>query len=230
VALKSEFLSAGTLSEQIYGVLRQHILGGQYAPGERLVETELAKQMNVSQAPVRDALRKLAEVGLVDQRPRRGTFVAGVTQKAAVDALHVRAALEPLAAKDLLQHVDAEIIEELANEARKMLDAAKEGDLAGVLECDIAFHRIVWWRSQNDLLPKVWPMVEKIWPLLEARVRSSADPSNPLYYGDLTSVAMTHLPLIQALQNRDPETPEIFRQHVTQVWSGLESMVSTAGD
>lgn len=220
-------LQSNLLSDQIYDALRKRILIGDFSPGERLVETDLARQFNVSQAPVRDALRKLGEVGLVRQIPRRGTFVEGVSAKAAVDAFHIRAALEPVAARDLLDRVDGELLHALSTEADNMLKSADAGDLAGVLESDIAFHRIVWWKSENELLPKVWPLVEKIWPLLEARVRNSADRAKPLFFGDLREVALTHVPLIEALKTRDPNTPELFRKHVTQVWSRLEDITST---
>lgn len=212
------------LSDQVYAQLRQRILAGEFAPGERLVESELARRMGISQAPVRDGLRKLTESGLTRYEPRRGTFVEGISAKDAADAYHVRVALEPLAARELLTHVDEVVLGELQGVADAMLAAAKEGDLAGVLEQDIAFHRIVWWRSQNELLPKVWPMVEKIWPLLEARVRNSADQSKPLYYRDLEEVALTHQPLVNALKDGSANTPDLFLEHVTQVWSKVENL------
>jgi len=223
---ESQRLDPSLLSDQIYDLLRQDILRGVYSPGTRLVETELARGFNVSQAPVRDALRKLAEVGLVRQVPRRGTFVEGVTQKAAIDAFHVREALEPLAARELLGHVNDETIASLRREAEKMMVAAERGDVAGLLEADISFHRIVWWKSENELLPRMWPMVEKIWPLLEARLRSDSDPENPYAVGDLQAVAATHEPLIDALEARAPNTPDLFHSHVTRVWSRLEVLVS----
>lgn len=217
-------LNSTLLSEQIYAGLRQQILAGDYAPGQRLNESEMARRMGVSQAPVRDALGRLVESGLARRVPRRGTFVEGVSPKAAADAYHVRVALEPLAVRELLPNVDEQLLDNLRSNVDAMVAAALDGDLARLLEHDIAFHRIIWWGSQNELLPKVWPLVEKIWPLLEARVRNSADRENRLFYRDLEEVARTHEPLVAALADGNPETPALFLSHVTQVWSRVESL------
>lgn len=217
-------LDTGLLSDRVYDALRERILAGEFAPGERLVETSLAKRFNVSQAPVRDGLRKLVEAGLARSEPRRGTFVEGVSPKAALDAFHVRAALEPLAVREILAHIDEATLEELQFEADSMLDAAEDGDLSRLLEHDIAFHRIIWWRSQNELLPRVWPMVEKIWPLLEVQVRNRAGSERRFHYASLREVARTHQPLIDALADRDPNTPELFKEHVNTVWSQVEKL------
>lgn len=212
------------LSDQVFATLRQQILAGEYEPGTRLVESELARKFEISQAPVREGLRKLAHAGLARQISRRGTFVEEVSAKAAIDAFQVRAALEPLAVRELLPVINDDILESLEREMREMLSSARESDVAGLLEHDIAFHRIIWWRSPNELLPKVWPMVEKIWPLLEARVRSTSDATNRLGFADLESVALTHRVLIDALKARDADTPALFYKHVTDVWSQLETL------
>lgn len=212
------------LSDHVHIKLRESILSGDYTPGSRLVETETARRFGVSQAPVRDAFRKLVSAGLATHEPHRGTFVAGISTKAAVDAYHVRVALEPLAAKELLTSVNPETLEELGGIVAAMVECAASGDLEGLMRHDIAFHRIIWWRCGNELLPKVWPMVEKIWPLLETRVRSAADQDKRFFYKSLHEVALTHEPLVQALATADPRTPEMFLEHVTTVWSRVESL------
>lgn len=215
------------LSEQIFTLLRAEILGGEYTPGERLVEYDLAQRFQVSQAPVRDALRKLAQTGLVRQESRRGTFIEGLSAKSALDAYHVRAALEPMAVTQLLQRENEDLIPRLQAEVDGMVAVAKKDDLAALMEHDIAFHRLIWWESGNGLLPHFWPHVEQIWPLLEARIRNRTDGPNRLHYPDLETVAVTHIPLVQALERRDPEAPELFHAHVTAVWSQLESDVGS---
>lgn len=217
-------LHQSLLSDQVFDLVRGRILAGELAPGERIVESKLARQLEVSQAPVRDGLRKLIETGLARHEPRRGVFVAGIDSRAAADAYHIRAALEPLAATELARRMDGSVVELLQHEVDQMVEAAGNRDLGALLEHDIAFHRIVWWRSGNELLPRIWPLVEKIWPLLEVRVRNSADKSRPLYYESLLEVALTHQPLLDALQTGSDQTGPLFAEHVAHVWSKIEGL------
>jgi DNA-binding GntR family transcriptional regulator len=86
------------LSEQIKSRLIDDIVAGTYMSGDRLVESELSKRFNVSQSPVREALKGLEEMGLVTQEPYKGTTVRTISDKDFYEAFTVRAALESLAA------------------------------------------------------------------------------------------------------------------------------------
>jgi DNA-binding GntR family transcriptional regulator len=111
-------LQAERLTDTVYALLREHILGGMFAPGERLNVEALAQQLNISQTPLKGALALLVADGLVEVQPRRGTFIAQVSPRQISELLSIRRALELLAAETILEHVTAANIAQL----RKLVD------------------------------------------------------------------------------------------------------------
>nr|WP_321182082.1 GntR family transcriptional regulator [Microbacterium barkeri] len=96
-ALGTAGLQRGLLSDQIYALIKAMIKDSTLAPGEQLVESQLARQMQVSQAPVRDALKRLAHEGLVSHVRHQGNFVASYSAEEAAQAKVARVELEGLA-------------------------------------------------------------------------------------------------------------------------------------
>jgi DNA-binding GntR family transcriptional regulator len=182
------------------------LIAHQYAPGTRLVESEIARQLSVSQAPVRDALRRLSHEGLVLQVPRRGSFVAEVSTEGARDAYELRAALETFAVQGALAHLTDDIISDLEDHIAEMRDAAKDDDLPAFIDADVRFHKTVWEASANSLLPRVWALVEPT-------MRDLTTVSNRVFFNDLDEIADTHYPLVEGLRLRDPAVAELFREH-----------------
>ena len=90
------------LRDVVFNTLRQAIITGEFAPGERLMEIALANRLGVSRTPVREAIRKLELEGLVVMIPRKGAEVARITEKDLRDVLEVRCSLEELAAEAVL--------------------------------------------------------------------------------------------------------------------------------
>ncbi len=148
------------LSDQVYTRIRGQILDRDLSPGARIVESELARQLGVSQAPVRDALRRLAHEGLVEQFARRGTFVTEVSEDEARQTYAVRAVLEELAAHQFIASAPSGAVDELERFLGEMRAAAAEDDVVALVHADVAFHRTIWESSGNVLLPRMWPMVE----------------------------------------------------------------------
>jgi DNA-binding GntR family transcriptional regulator len=204
-------LSHALLSDQVYDLIRGRLIAHEFEPGSRLVESDIARQLSVSQAPVREALRRLAHEGLVLQLPRRGSFVAEVSTQEARDAYEVRAALEPMAVKGALEHLSDELLAELDGHIQEMLAAADADDLPAFIDADVRFHRTVWTASGNELLPRVWLMVE-------ASMRNLTRVSNRLYFSNLDEIARTHYPLLAGLRARDAEVATAFHEHVLRVW------------
>lgn len=209
-------LSRALLSDQVYDLVRGRLIAREYAPGSRLVESEIARQLSVSQAPVRDALRRLAHEGLVLQLPRRGSFVAEVSTEEARDAYEIRAELEPLAATGALAHLDESLLARLDDHIAAMVAAAARDDLAAFVDADVQFHHTVWLASGNRMLPRVWTLVE-------ASMRNLTLISNRLYFENLDDIARTHHPLVQGLRSRDPAVAQQFRDHALQVWNLLSA-------
>ncbi|MHA6630012.1 GntR family transcriptional regulator [Pseudonocardia sichuanensis] len=200
----------GLLSEQVHRLLTAQILRRDLLPGTRIVESELARQLSVSQSPVRDALRRLAHEGLVIQLPRRGTFVAEISDEDARAGYQVRAALEAIAAEQLAATLSERTAADLQAEVDAMVAAADADDLSGLIEHDVAFHRLVWERCGNPLLPRIWTMVEP-------SLRNYTRVSNRVYFDRLTEVADSHRPLVAALRTGD-DVGGTFRRHVLEAW------------
>lgn len=86
------------LRDEVVVAIEKAVLVGSVEPGQRLVESEIARQMGISKAPVREALRELERLGLVVSYPRRGTFVAELTPTVASETYSLRAVIESYAA------------------------------------------------------------------------------------------------------------------------------------
>jgi DNA-binding GntR family transcriptional regulator len=124
------------LREQIKEILLERILRGELEPGERLVETRLARELGTSQAPVREALRDLQLLRLVESEPFRGARVRAVDDAALLPAFPVRAALEELAAREAARRADGDVAP-LEREVEAMRRAAARGDWRTQISHDV---------------------------------------------------------------------------------------------
>src|SRR3954452_10412984 len=99
--------------DAVYGALREGILGHLFKPGERLHVDELSEKLGVSLTPVRGAIQQLATEGLVEIRPRSGTFVANLTVQDVEETFKIRCALECLAAEEGISNISAHDVDRL---------------------------------------------------------------------------------------------------------------------
>ncbi len=206
-ALASMDLQRGLLSDQIYSMIKGMIKDSSLAPGEQLVESQLARQLHVSQAPVRDALKRLAHEGLVSHVRHQGNFVASYTPEEAEQAKTARAELEALAGRLASGSLDAERRRTLTTLIDEMHAAADIGDLARFRELDFVFHRTVIEASGNVYLPRMWD-------LLEPSLRAMHVLGDPTFTGDWHEVADWHKGLLDVLDAGDPEAASaLFRAH-----------------
>ncbi|MNK90484.1 putative HTH-type transcriptional regulator YdfH [compost metagenome] len=132
--------------------LRQRILGGQYDPGERLVENTLSQELGVSRIPVREALRALAAEGLVKIEPRRGASVARLSPNIAREMVEVRATLEGLNAKLAAQRRDPALILEIEKVLKEGNDAVNSGQTERFVELNSRFHELLGNIAANSVL------------------------------------------------------------------------------
>ena len=132
------------LRDVVFNTLRQAILRGEFKPGERLMEIQLANKLGVSRTPIREAIRKLELEGLVIMIPRKGAEVADITEKSLRDVLEVRKALEELAVQLACEKITQEELEELEKAGenfKKVLNRSK--DITEVAEADVRFHDLI---------------------------------------------------------------------------------------
>lgn len=200
-------LQRGLLSDQIYAMIKAMIKDSRLAPGEQLVESQLARQLEVSQAPVRDALKRLAHEGLVSHVRHQGNFVASYSAEEAAQAKVARVELEALAGRLTCGGLDAERRSALEQFIEGMHTAAENSDLARFRELDFAFHRAVIEASGNVYLPKMWD-------LLEPSLRSMHVLGDPTFTGDWHEVADWHRGLLDVLEGDAPDAAaDLFRAH-----------------
>ncbi len=206
-ALAPQGLQRGLLSDQIYLMIKTMIKDSSLVPGEQLVESQLARQLEVSQAPVRDALKRLAHEGLVSHVRHQGNFVATYTDEEAEQAKTARVELEALAGRLASGHLDDDRREALLEIIEDMHAAADGADLPAFRELDFVFHRAVIEASGNTYLPKMWD-------LLEPSLRVMHVLGDPTFTGDWHEVADWHRGLLDVLDAGDAQAAsDLFRRH-----------------
>ncbi|HWF34097.1 MAG TPA: GntR family transcriptional regulator [Solirubrobacteraceae bacterium] len=149
-------LPTASLTESIAGLLRERIVDGQFQPGEKLVEAEIARQLQISRGPVREALAQLRAEGLVIERPRRGSFVAELTLDDVREIYELRAALESRAARLLIERDDREALVELGVIVEAMKAATGTDDREAFAELDARFHAELCRLSGNQRLHRAF--------------------------------------------------------------------------
>jgi DNA-binding GntR family transcriptional regulator len=122
----------------IAGVIRERVIDGSFPPGTQLGEVQLAEQLDVSRGPVREALQRLIQEGLLDGRPHRGVFVAELGHDDVVDVYRARRAVERAAAELLVEQAGQ--LGELARLVERMDGAAERGRWSNVVDLDRQFH------------------------------------------------------------------------------------------
>jgi DNA-binding GntR family transcriptional regulator len=191
-------LAPASLRRRASDVLRSAIVDGRLRPGDRLKEVELAEQLGISRAPVREALRQLEHEGLVASLPYRATEVLGVSQEEIAEVLvPIRLTIESFAFRNALPLLSDADFDALAQLVAKMRRAAKRGDLDELAEDDVRFHDLVIERSRQPHCLQIWRSIE---PRVRAYFRRDAPAHAPL-----DEVADEHDELLQALRGGDEQ-------------------------
>lgn len=146
--------------EEIRNAIRDAIFSGELRPGDRIIETYWAKELGVSQGPVREAIRDLEALGLVETVPFKGSRVRTLTEKDVRDNYSVRICLESKSIRDAISQLPDEGLEKLSARLREILElmdgCAREGDLRHFTERDADFHRAIIDATGNQVLLRLW--------------------------------------------------------------------------
>ena len=145
-----------SLRQQVAAILRKDILRGKYLPGDRIVEAEIASNLNISRGPVREAIRQLEEEGLVTYSNNKGCSVTTLDPQDAWEIYLLRADLESLALNLCNGDIGEETLGEMALCIKRMEGAAKNDDLAEIVEQDHIFHGLICKSPKNKRLYKLW--------------------------------------------------------------------------
>ncbi|MCB2224818.1 MAG: GntR family transcriptional regulator [Actinobacteria bacterium] len=154
-------MDRAVLADRIREQILERILDGTLGPGARIVETRVAKEMGTSQAPVREALRDLAGIGLIEMEPYRGASVRLPSRAELLDALAVRGELEAMAGRLAAARCDGTLMAELRDLAAACVagDAATDRERA---QREAAFRALVVDVSRSRTLWRLWSMIDPL--------------------------------------------------------------------
>ena len=186
-----------SLAEDAADRIREQILSGGFGQGEHLVEAKIAQQLHVSRGPVREAFKLLRAEGLVEEEPRRGTFVVTLSSVDVREIYGLRAAIEGRAARLLASKRDPAAVAELATMLERIEKAVAGADAAEVFRRDLEFHDGLCRLSGNERLHEVFV---RYVPMLRALLRL-----DERVYASLDEVAMQHRPLLKAIESGDAD-------------------------
>lgn len=218
----AEALEAGEISpfppsnkrQMIQDTLQRLIVIGRLGPGTPLVETQLAAEFRSSQAPVREALMKLQETGLVVRNGYRGTVVATTSMDEAREMVAVRLRLETSGARRAAGRFDAAMRDRLAGLIGDMEGAAEAGDLFALTELDRAFHLAIFERAE---LPSLEPILTRCF----LHVHRAAL-ANPARARPMLQSARRHWSIVAALDSGDAEAAAAaLAGHISNVIEGM---------
>ena len=140
------------LREIVYEELKMQILTGKITPGTRMMEVELAESMGVSRTPIREAIKKLEQEGLVIIEPRKGAYASQISVKDMVDILEVRQDMEGLAAYMAAYRMTPKQMKELEVISSGYNKAVEEGNMADMIKFDTDFHNLIVESCNNNIL------------------------------------------------------------------------------
>ena len=200
-----------SLQERAYQLVRGAILDGAYQPGERLFEAAIAEALGISRNPVREAVRRLQQEGLVEVRPRSGVFVASLSIEEARDLYRIRAALEGVAAAFAAVRMTDEEVDglRLILERMRHPGGASDGAITEVVE---EFHAAIRVAAHS-------PPLETLLDQVFAQVRRS---KNIAFAVDITTAFADHSRLFELLSRRDADAAErLMHDHVLEAYARL---------
>jgi len=198
------------VNQQIYRMLRKDIVECTIPPGKLLSEKEIALRFNVSRQPVREAFIKLAEAGLVQILPQRGTFVMKISEQRVSDARFIRQALECAIARRAAEMVTEEQLLTLEHNLHSQELAAQNDRVNEFLSLDDNFHQLLTQVANCSL---AWETIESIKATMDrVRFLSLSQVSPP------ASLIQQHYLIFNALKARDPNAAEkATREHLQEI-------------
>lgn len=211
-----QILRTSSLPMLLEQEIERVILGGEFAPGDRINEKEIALRFGTSRGPVREALRALESSGLVEQVPNRGFFVRRLSTIQAGDVYDVRAALFGLAGKLLAERITDEGIAKLRTFIADMDAAVTADDFARYVQLNFAFHEFIVIGTGNAALAQQYLTLIKQLRLYRARSLMLGDSMH-------ASHAEHHI-MVDAIAARDPA--RAYAAHVHHVETAKQRLMS----
>jgi DNA-binding GntR family transcriptional regulator len=216
-------LTRSVLADQVKERLLEAILDGSYPPDSRIVETAVAKELGTSQAPVREALRGLEALGIVEITPFRGARVRRLDSAELLEAYAVRSSLESLGARLAVPLMGDDDVAAILATGERMYAAADAGDARAVATIDATLHEQIMKLSGNGTLLRVWRSLE---PFSRTYLTLAGPHSDPQWSAHL------HDSMLAAVRARDVEQlVDAIEHHFDEVRDSLgKRLAETAAE
>ncbi|MDO4545504.1 MAG: GntR family transcriptional regulator [Bacillota bacterium] len=184
-----------SLAEEVTDVLRDRIINGEYAMGEKLIENKIAGELKVSRTPVRDAFKQLAKEQLVEYVANKGCFAKGFSQKDMSDIYAVRKAVEQLAVTWAIENAEERSIEALSEQLDLMSFYTEHNFYEKLLEANEEFHYMIYQMTGSRFLVQILKSYQDYVHVARKNTLKKED--------DLPEIYGEHAEIYQAIERRD---------------------------
>lgn len=200
---------ATPLREQAYETIKSLILANELLPGERLTEEGLAAQFSISPTPIREALARLHQEGIVQIVAHKGAYVTPISRKDVHEIYQIRRALEPLAVKLSIEAIPAEELDRMEALFAAVEEEVDRGERQSFLESDLEFHNLtVQYCSNQRLIQIIGNMTDQL-----VRIRAFLGREPNL---EVRTSFEQHQQILAALRQRDAaQAVQLLQEHLT---------------
>jgi DNA-binding GntR family transcriptional regulator len=211
-------VSRRLLHQDVADQLRAAIIRGEFRPGQRLREPELARMLALSRGPVREALRKLEQEGLVVTTPHQGASVVALDALAVDEAIEIRRFIEELNGRTALTRATAQDLAELNRCLKSLEDAVEAKDVAGSAVHDFRFHQRLIEIGDSAV-------VQRVWNSLAGPIRLYVNASNSAMVSTGHNLVLSHRAIAEALEDGDEDRlTRAFAQHFDETRESLRGV------
>lgn len=211
------------LREDVRDAIMNAILDGMFQPGDRIVESRVARQLGVSQATVREALREIEAFGIIATSTNRGAFVRPLTTRDVVEMYDMRALLEGHAARLAVQRLSDEDLARLEALVDEQVQLASSGQVREMIARDVDFHEFICAAADHSLLMQLWSRIHPhLWTFVAVQGLIDMPPME---------VASRHRAVVDALRSKDPDQAEqAMSDHLLELRERAQQVLARRGE
>ncbi|HCU30743.1 MAG: GntR family transcriptional regulator [Sphaerochaeta sp.] len=211
-----------SLAEQVYQYLCDSIIGGRFNYGDTLSTKQLAKELDVSMMPIREALKRLEIDGLVEIRPRSMCLLKTPTKKTILSAIAMRELLEVYSVKSVYETIEKERLEPLKALTSSMAEALAQEDLHTYIKFDCQYHLMLCSLCDNEFIHRSYKELN-----LHLNMKYMYDIG---IKPDYSQTFQDHIDLLNALEHHSPAALQIIEKHLHTSKKNILSGAFLAGD
>lgn len=199
-----------SLKDQVKSILIDRMIDGDLAPGDRIKELQVAKELGTSQAPVREAIRCLETLGYVEHIPHVGAMVKTFNQSEIEEAYQVREALE-VHSMALIGDSLNELVKELEAQLMMMQSAIRENNIRTFTQADNQFHRAIVSYCDNETMLSMWESLKMQVQVIATLLKASMP---------LEKIYLLHPPIVDAFRSKSRERASLLLKGHYKILSG----------